>query len=322
VGRAGGLYAGQEGKPETWGANTVTTGSTAEQRPPEATPRRGRRAALATQVRRLVQAINEGDEARVEAAVLQLSQRKRIFAPLTFAVGAVLMLFQGVRLLFLDWRLSLIQVVPAMWIWLAMLDLKLHVVGRREFKIWYGATVVMVVLVVALLSVASFYLNAVFGFAISKPGRPAIGPAFAAAWRHLGVVVGFGFVVGLALGFSAVVVPRWGLWWFAFAMSVVVAVMMLTYVTVPSRLVGIKGTASRRDKLTASVVAGALGAIVCTPPYALARVGLVLLGTHTFFVLGVILLAIGLSLQSGATGAVKAIKMSSKLVAGQAPTGT
>jgi hypothetical protein len=301
---------------------TVTSGSAAEERPGDATPRRSRRAALAAQVRGLVQAINEGDDSQVEAAVLQLSRRKRIFAPLTFAVGALLMLFQGVKLLFSDWRLSLIQVLPAMWIWVAMLDLKLHVVGRREFTVWYGPTVVVAVLGIALISVASFYLNAVFAFAISSPGKPAIGPAFASARQHLAVVAACGFVVGLALGFSAVVVPRWGLWWFAFAMGAVVAVMMLTYVTVPSRLVGIKATTSRRDKFTASVVAGALGAIVCTPPYAIARVGLVLLGTHTFFVLGVILLVIGLSLQSGATGAVKAIKMSSKLVAGKAPTST
>jgi hypothetical protein len=277
---------------------------------------------MAAQVRQLVRVINEGDESQVEAAVVQLSQRKRIFAPLTFAVGALLMLFEGVKLLFSDWRLFLIQVVPAMWIWFAMLDLKLHVVGRREFSIWYGPTVLIVILVVALISVASFYLNAVFAFAISRPGKPAIGRAFASAWGHLGVVAAFGSVVGLALGFSAVVVPRWGLWWFALSMSVVVGVMMLTYVTVPSRLVGIKASSSRRDKLTASAVAGALGAIVCTPPYVLARVGLLLLGTHTFFVLGVLLLAIGLSLQSGATGAVKAIKVSSKLVAGKASPGT
>jgi hypothetical protein len=277
---------------------------------------------MAAQVRQLVRVINEGDESQVEAAVLQLSQRKRIFAPLTFAVGALLMLFEGVKLLFSDWRLFLIQVVPAMWIWFATLDLKLHVVGRREFSVWYGPTVLVVILVVALISVASFYLNAVFAFAISRPGKPAIGRAFASAWGHLGVVAAFGSVVGLALGFSAVVVPRWGLWWFALSMSVVVGVMMLTYVTVPSRLVGIKASSSRRDKLTASAVAGALGAIVCTPPYVLARIGLLLLGTHTFFVLGVLLLAIGLSLQSGATGAVKAIKVSSKLVAGSASPGT
>jgi hypothetical protein len=300
----------------------VTTGSTADDRPGEATPRRTRRRALITRVRSLVEAINEGDDTQVEAAVLQLSRSKRIFAPLTFAVGALLMLFQGVKLIFADWRLSLIQVLPAMWIWAALLDLKLHVVGRREFRLWYGPSLLVAILAIALISVASFYLNAVFAFAISSPGKPAIGRAFSSAWGHLGVVAAFGSVVGLALGFAGVVVPRWGLGWFAVSMSIVVGVMMLTYVTVPSRLVGVKATSSRRDKLTASVVAGALGAIVCTPPYALARVGLLLLGTHTFFVLGVVFLAIGLSLQSGATGAVKAIKMSSKLVAGNAPPGT
>jgi hypothetical protein len=36
------------------------------------------------------------------------------------------MLFDGVKLLFTNWRLTLVQVLPAMWIWAAMYDLKLH----------------------------------------------------------------------------------------------------------------------------------------------------------------------------------------------------
>ena len=288
----------------------------------EPMPGRPRRAVLGARIRRLSRAINEGDEASVQAAVVQLSRSKRIFAPLAFAVGAFIMLFQGVKLLLSDWRLSLIQILPAMWIWAAMLDLKLHLVKGREFKLWYGSTAILVILGIAAISVASFYLNAVFAFAISRPGKPAIGPGFVLARRHLAVVASFGFIVGVALGYSSVVVPRWGKWWFAFSMSIVVAVMMLTYVTVPSRLVGIKASASPRDKLTASVVAGAVGAVVCTPPYGIARVGILLLGSHTFFALVVILMVIGFGLQSGATGAVKAVKMSSKLVAGSAPAGS
>ncbi len=95
--------------------------------------------------------------------------------------------------------------------------------------------------------------------------------------------------------------------------------MMLTYVTVPSRLVGIKAHVSRRDKFTAAVVGGAVGAIVCTPPYVVARIGIVLLGSGVTFVIGVVLLAFGFTLQAGATGAVKALKMSAKLVAGSDP---
>jgi hypothetical protein len=99
----------------------------------------------------------------------------------------------------------------------------------------------------------------------------------------------------------------------------VIGVMMLTYVTVPARIVGIKPAGSRRDKLAASVVGGTLGALVCTPAYVVGRIGILLLGgSNVVFALGVFLLALGLTLQAGATGAVKAIKMSAKLAAGNA----
>ncbi|HYA67218.1 MAG TPA: hypothetical protein VED63_00660, partial [Acidimicrobiales bacterium] len=74
---------------------------------------------------------------------------------------------------------------------------------------------------------------------------------------------------------------------------------------------------SRGDKLKASAVGGALGAVVCSPPYALGRVGLILLGSRTFFALGIVLVSVGVVLQAGATSAVKTIKMSAKLVAGR-----
>jgi hypothetical protein len=80
-----------------------------------------------------------------------------------------------------------------------------------------------------------------------------------------------------------------------------------------------KTVVSKRDKLTATAVGGVVGAVICAPPYALGRIGLILLGSSTFFALGVILFAVGLTLQAGATGAVKTVKMSAKLVSGRAP---
>ena len=126
----------------------------------------------------------------------------------------------------------------------------------------------------------------------------------------------------VVLGLCTVVVTRWGRPWFGLSLGIVVGVMMVTYVAVPARLIGMTTTHSKRDKLTASVVGGAVGAVVCTPPYVLGRVGLIMLGwSQTFFILGIILFAIGLTLQAGATGAVKAIKMSAKLVSGRQPAG-
>ena len=266
--------------------------------------------------RELLHAIRENDEAAVEDAIRQLSQSRRIFAPLVFAVGAFVMLFQGLKLLFSNWRLTLIQVLPAMWIWLAFLNLKVHVFRGHGFRVWHGSVEAVLVIAITLVTAACFYLNAVFAFAISQPGKPQIRPAFTQARRHLAVILGIGLVVGVALGVSSIVVPRWGSFWFALSLGIVVGVMMLTYVTVPARIVGIKPTGSRRDKLAASVVGGTLGAIVCTPPYVIGRIGLLLLGTRWLWIVGVVLLALGLTLQAGATGAVKAIKMSAKLAGG------
>jgi len=280
--------------------------------------RRPRSQAALRQGRALLDAIRRDDEAAVEDAVLALSRSRRIFAPVVFALGAFLMLFQGLRMLVFNWRLTLIQVLPAMWIWLALLDLKAHVFRGKEFQTWHGGAELLLVLAIVLVTAACFYLNAVFAFAISRPGAPQIRPAFALARRHLGVVLPVGLVVGLALGVSAIVVPRWGLAWFTLSLGIVVGVMMLTYVTIPARIVGIKPTGTRRDKLAATLIAGALGALVCTPAYVIGRIGILLLGSGYLFALGVVLLVLGFALEAGATGAVKAIKMSAKLAAGDA----
>ena len=291
--------------------------TTAAQEPRQDDPRPTRRAVLAEHGRTLIAAIRAGDEESVESAILAFGRSRRSLAPLVLALGAFVMLFQGLKLLVSNWRLALIQVLPAMWIWLAFLDLKVHVFRGKEFHAWHGGVEALLIAATVLVTAASFYLNAVFAFAISVPGEPRIRPAIALARRHLAVVLGFGALVGLALGFSAIVVPRWGKPWFTLSMGIVVGVMMLTYVTVPARLVGIKPTGSRRDKLTASAIGGALGALVCTPPYVIGRIGILLLGSNRLFVVGIVLLVVGFVLQSGATGAVKAIKMSAKLAAGR-----
>jgi hypothetical protein len=276
-----------------------------------------RREVVAVQIRRLVRAIREGDEESVEVSILALSQRSRLLAPLAMVVGGFAMLFQGVKLLFTNWRLTLVQILPAMWIWAAMLDLKVHALHGKEFHILRGPLLGLVLLVIATLTAGSFFLNAVFAFAISKPGAAEIRPAVAEARRHIRTVLAWGLLVGLALGFATMVVDRWGKFWFALTLSVVVAVMMVAYVAVPARLIGVKSERSTKDKLAATAVGGAIGAVVCSPPFALGRVAILMLGSHTFRYLAILLLAIAVVLQTGATSSVKAIKMSAKLAVGK-----
>jgi uncharacterized membrane protein len=283
-----------------------------------------RSAALSARIGALVRAIEDNDEDRIEEAILRLSRSRRVLAPLAFAVGAFVMLFDGLKLLVANWRLTLVQILPAMWIWLAMLDLKAHVLHGKSFTALRGPVLIPLGLLIVAFTVASFFLNAIFAFAISRPGRPEIRPAFAQARRHLGTIVASGAVLGVLLAFSTTVVTRWGRPWFTISLGIVVGVMMICYLAVPARLIGVKREQSRRDKLWATAVGGALSATVCTPPYLLGRLGILMLGSSALLILtaGIFVLALGVTLQAGATGAVRAIKMSATLAAGHRPRNT
>lgn len=277
-----------------------------------------RAASLPARIRSLIRAIEENDERKVEEAVLRLSRRHRALAPLGLAIGAFAMLFDALKLLVSNWRLTLVTVLPAMWIWVAMYDLKAHVLHGKQFNVLRGAVLIPLNLTIVAITVACFFLNAVFAYAIAE--RPAeVRPALRRARTRLTPIVVSGAIVGLLLGFATTVVPRWGHPWFALILGVVVGLMMLSYVAVPARLIGGKPQLSRRDSISASVAGGVLSATVCTPPYLMGRIGVLLLGTKVLWIVGIVLIAVGVPLQAGATGAVRAIKMSVKLTGTRSP---
>lgn len=263
---------------------------------------------------KVARGVRDGDEAEVVRAVEALSHRHRLLAPLALLVGGVAMLFGGVRLLLSNWRLTVIQIPPAMWIWAAMYDLRGHVLHDRAVHALSGPEVVPLILAIVVITAACFWLNAVFGFAISQDGRPEVRPAIDEARPHLATILGSGAVVGLALGLTVTVVTRAHPPWFAVTMSVVIGVMMIAYVAVPARLIGVDaGAVSRRDRLSASIVGSVLGAVVSTPAYVIGRIGLLMIGSPFLRFPGILIFIVGFTLQAGATSAVKAVKMGAKL---------
>ena len=265
-----------------------------------------------------MRAIQDNDEAKIEEAILRLSESRRVFAPLAFAVGAFVMLFNGLRLLVTNWRLTLVQILPAMWIWMAMFDLKAHVLHGKSFNVVRGPILIPAGLLIIAITIASFFLNAVFAFAVSRPGRPEVRPAVAQAREHLRTIMAWGAVVGAMLAFSTIVVTRWGKPWFTISLGIVVGVMMVSYVAVPSRLIGAKPPKqSRRDKLCGhrgrrraerDRVHAALRPRARGHPDARIE-------RRARLHLGIFAVALGVTLQAGATGAVRAIKMSATLTA-------
>lgn len=266
----------------------------------------------------LVEVIRNAEERDVEREVLELSRTRRWLAPLAIVVSAFTMLFAGLKLLVTNWRLTLVQIPPAVWIWLLMLDLKAHVLHGRDFTQLSGPLQTVAIVVVVVVTMVCFRLNALFAFAIIQPGRPDVRAARRVLREHRHTVYSWGFGIGLLVAYAALIADRIGPHWFAITMSITIGILMVAYVAVPSRMIGLRKEAqSRRDRIAASVVSGTVSAIVCTPPYVLARLGLLMLGSSVLRIPGIVLLAIGLMLQAGATSSVKAVKMSATLVAAQ-----
>ena len=70
-----------------------------------------------------------------------------------------------------------------------------------------------------------------------------------------------------------------------------------------------------------TAVGGALGVTVCAPPYPSGGSASCMLGSKALLIPGIVLVALGLTLEAGATGAVRAIKMSVSLTGMPHPRG-
>lgn len=259
------------------------------------------------------------DEAAIEAAVLALSRSRRALAPVALVVGALMMLLAGLRAAFSGPRLFLVEVLPATWVWLGMLDLKLHVLRGREFRDWHGAPALVAMVLIVALTVAAYWLSTVFALALDSPDR-RVPAAFSAARSHLRSAAVVGVLAGAVLAVAVVIAPRWGRVPFSVLLGAAVAVLMVSLVAFPARVVGLPARAPRRDKLLLAAVASVAGALVCSPAYALGRVGTLLLGSRHLVVLGVVLVAAGYLLEVGASCAVHTVKTSAKLLGGRSET--
>ena len=264
----------------------------------------------------------ESDDETIRREFERVTRSHRALAPLAFTVTALFMLLDGLRLLIANRRLLLVAIPSAAWIWLAMYDLKAHLLRGRSFNEIRGAILIPLGLGIVAATILSFFLNAVFAFSIDGPRPPVLRPAFHRARDRLAPIATGGAVVGIALAVATLVAPRWGHPWFALSLGAVVGVMMISYVAVPSRLIGVRSDAPRRDRLTASVMSTAIGTTVSAPGYIMLRVGILMLGSRVLLIPGIVVCAFGAALHAGATGAVRAIKLNAALAPGRGRSAT
>jgi hypothetical protein len=272
-----------------------------------------RRAEALARLRWFVRSLEEGDESMVEE-VLRLSSSRRLFAPLAYLVGAFAMLFEGLRRLLHDWRVLPLELLPAVWLWLTMYDLRLHVLRGSSFHSADEADLVAVSVLIVAVTMTALFLNVVFAFAVTAETGVTVSAAIGAARRRGRPIALVGLVVGCLLAASMTVGASLPRAWFTACLGVSVGLLMVVYLSLPSRLLGVDVRRPRRDRLAASAIGATLSALVTAPFYLVSRLGLLMLGSTVLAVPGYLLLTAGVVLQAGGVGAVRAIRMSTALV--------
>jgi hypothetical protein len=273
-----------------------------------------RSATLWAKVVAVARAVADADPAEVEAAARQLGESRRYLAPVAWGTGAIVLLVRGVKLLILNWRLTLIELVPAAWVWFVMWDLRRHGLRADAFREISVLEVALLVLLTVGASFAAFWCNTVFAFAISNP-KPLIAPAARQANRHLSRIIRAGVGMGLVLAGGALWVPRIdSTLLYVVVLGSVYALMLISFVAVPARILGVrKRRLSPKQAIGNWTVGGAMSAVAMGPGFILDRIGLVLLGVPGLHILGFALLSIGTALYAAGMSSVKAVKLSMKL---------
>jgi hypothetical protein len=257
---------------------------------------------------RAVQAARRLDSAAVQEELQRMGERRRWLAPLTYAAATIAFVFEGVLILLRNWRLLLLQLAPAAWIWVMTRELKAHVFAGHDLPTAYADLVAAGVLVVAQIS---YWCNATFAFTVVAEEGTGIADAFRQARSHWRLVSGVALLTGSAQ--AAVWLFLEG-HWLTVGLVTMLVVQIYMFIAVPAWLVGAPSrAASRREKAEQTLTTGVLSGVASTPGFLLNRVGLLMLGIPKVGFIGFIVLAISAVLHVTASSSVRVVKMSIRL---------
>lgn len=283
--------------------------------PATRTVRQSRRRQTIDTLVRLTKAVADVDPASIATSAERFGQSRSYLAPVAWAAGTLVLTLRGVKLLIFNWRLLFIQLVPAAWIWIVMYDLKQHTLRGVPFADLDLRARLVIWAVAIAWSIAAFWCNTVFAYAIDGRPPPRIRPAIHRTRRHWPAILASGTVLGGMLGLAAVTIPRLDRFWlFVVCLSAVLGIMMISFVAVPARLIGRRTRKlPPREAIGRTVTGWGISAIGMTPGVLLDRLGLLMIGVPGLRVAGFLVLSLGTALYAAGMSSVKAVKLSIKL---------
>ena len=255
-------------------------------------------------------AVRSTDPAQVETALKDLGGRRRWLAPLVYAAGTVAVVFDGVLVLLRNWRLTLLQLVPAVWIWVMTWNMKHHLVSKPTFS---TGEVIPIAVGVLLAAQVAYWCNATFAYTMAQDGTGDIRDAFRKARPHWRLIGGLALLTGCAQACIWLLMPRLKSDWLWIALLLMFVVQVYLFIAIPCWLLGVRKTGSRGERTTQSLTTGVLSGVASMPGFLLNRIGWLLLGSGALTIVGGALVAVGAVLHVTASSSVRVVKLSLRL---------
>jgi hypothetical protein len=207
-------------------------------------------------------AVRATDPARAQEIISELSGRSRWLTPLAYIAGTLAVVFDGIALLLKSWRLTLLQLVPAAWIYAMTWNIRSHLFAHRNPP---TAHVVVIAVGARVVAQVAYWCNATLAFTLTQDGVPKITPAFAEARTHWRAISGLALITGSLQAVIWLVLPQWRLSVFWLALVGMFVVQIYLFVALPAWLLVVRRTGTRQERGLQSLTTAALSGIAVTP---------------------------------------------------------
>lgn len=260
-----------------------------------------------TRVRTTVDGIREQAPTDLRATIAALGERHVLLRPFVLVADVMVLMVEGMLLLARNWRLVLLELVPAVWLATVLWDWRSHVLHGQSLVVVHGWAALGAAVLVTGATLVSYWCNVAFAFAatLQPPDVRTAARRATGSWRP---IVFAAAVVSALHVWVSVRGVRLGPETFSIGITIVVAVQMVMYTALPAHVLGLRRERlTMRDRVGKSVLAGAVGLIAAAPGFALSRAGQLLIATSSFKILGAVVLAVAVLVQVAGVSGTRAV---------------
>jgi hypothetical protein len=143
------------------------------------------------------------------------------------------------------WRLTLLQLFPAVWIWVMAWNMKTHLASKSTFS---TSAVIAAAIGVLLAAQVAYWCNATFAYTMAQSATADIRAAFGAARRHWRLISGLALLTGGVQVLIYLLMPRLQADWLWVALLAMFGVQVYLFIAIPCWLLGVGKTGTRRER--------------------------------------------------------------------------